>query len=513
MAFCFRVVGYYIEMKEESGPTVRLLSYEDDKPQDGRGMFIPRSVGGSRKSIHRRFDYIGVARMAGRVTLSVFALLALGVLGTTGYGLVAQSDNLALAPTVMIVDPYTQAATALDYGPQVALSKNNFFIETRDAFIDEALTFIEVDMTSRQLRFFKDGVLAQSAEILGVGEAGSWWETPSGLYQIEKKDERVFTNLGQVYLPWRLTFQGNFIIHGWPVYPDKEAVKADFSGGGIRLSDESAQALYENVSIGVPVLVHASVAPRDTFVYEPLVPELDTPNYFIADIENGTILAATDLHNTVPIASLTKLMTAVVAAEKINLDGRIQVTSPYFVTSLIPRLSERSSVSMYSLLQLLLVESSNEAAETIAGEIGRDDFITSMNEKAIQLGMMNTHFADPSGLSSENVSSIGDLYRLSKYIYDNRSFIFEITANKTLSSAHVGGEFDGLINFNEVKDLDNFVGGKVGETTAAGQTSISLHRIKFKDSERTLVVILLGSEARTKDVLTLIDFAENRFGR
>ena len=46
-------------------------------------------------------------------------------------------------------------------------------------------------MTRKQLRFFKDGILVQSAEILGIGEDGSWWETPSGLYKIEQKDEKV----------------------------------------------------------------------------------------------------------------------------------------------------------------------------------------------------------------------------------------------------------------------------------------------------------------------------------
>ena len=153
------------------------------------------------------------------------------------------------------------------------------------------------------------------------------------------------------------------------------------------------------------------------------------------------------------------------------------------------------------------------AAETIAGEIGRDEFIEAMNAKARQLGMTHTIFADPSGLSADNISSIGDLYRLTKYIYENRSFIFEITANKELSSAYVGGDFDGLINFNEVEDMDNFVGGKVGETLAAHQTSISLHTLRFQGDERTLAVILLGSDERAEDIKTLISYVQNRFDR
>ncbi|MCD5381044.1 MAG: L,D-transpeptidase family protein [Candidatus Pacebacteria bacterium] len=502
-------------MSEKQDSSVRLFSYADDQPHEERGALIP----GAQKTSKAKFSFTPASAMSStrkakmRTAISMVGLFALAILGTTGYGLVAQS-NLAAAPVVTIYDPYTQSSTALEYGPQISLANNNFFIETRDAFIDESLTFVEIDMNRHQLRFFKKGVLLQSAEIFGLGEDGSWWETPSGLYEVEKKDEQLFTNIGQVYLPWLITFQGNYLIHGWPTYPDESVVGEGFKAGGVRLSDESAQTFYKNVRIGTPVLVHAAEEKkRDTFVYEPQVPELDTQHYFIADIDNGTILAASDLEAVAPIASLVKLMTAVVAAEEINLDGRIRVTSPTFVTSLIPRLSQRSSVSMYSLLQLLLVESSNEAAETIAGEIGREEFIEAMNAKARQLGMMNTHFADPSGLSSENVSSLGDLYRLTKYINDKRGFIFEITNHAELTSAYVGGEFNGLINFNEIEDMDNFVGGKVGETLAAGQTSISLHDLQFQGEQRTLVIIILGSKGRTADIESLISYVENHFGR
>lgn len=501
-------------MFEKTESTVRLFSFGDDQPRERRGSLIPRR--GDLRGVYvftPNSAIVSNSRIGVRIIIGVFSLLALVVIGTTGYGLVAQS-NVALAPTVTIVDPYTQHATELQYGPQVALSTNTFFIETRDAFVDEGLTFIEIDITKQQLRFFEKGVLVQSAEIFGVGEDGSWWQTPSGLYKVERKDEELFTNIAQVYLPWLLTFQGNYLIHGWPTFPDETPVGADFAGGGVRLSDESAQALYQRVETGMPVLVHAAeAARRDTFVYEPQVPEIDAEHYFIADMDNGTILAASDLTKTAPIASLVKLMTAVVAAEEISLDGRVRVTSPTFVTSLIPRLSERSSVSMYSLLQLLLIESSNEAAETIAGEIGRDEFIEAMNAKARQLGMLQTHFADPSGLSAENVSSVGDLYRLTKYIYDQRRFIFSITAGEEPGSVYVGGEFDGLINFNEIEDMDSFIGGKVGETNAAGQTSISLHRLDFQGEERTLAVILLGSDGRTEDVESLLTYVQNRYGR
>lgn len=493
---------------------LQLFSDADDTPHEERGMLIPRK--GKKKNSD--FTPVAVAHTGrnikwGAIVTSAFALVAVSVFGIAGYGLVSQV-NLMAAPVVTVIDPNSNLATTLDYGPQNALSNNNFFIETRDAFVEEELTFIEIDLTVRQIRFFDSGVLVQSAEVLSTADEGSWWQTPSGLYKVEKKEEVAFSNIEQMYFPWQIRFQSNFMIHGEPTYPDKSPVLEDFSGGGIRISDESAQALFRHVESGMPILVH--VAPErlvDDFVYKAQVLEINTNHYFVADLENGSVLAASDLDSVAPIASVTKLMTALVAAENIDLDGRVRVTSPTFVTSLIPRLSERSSVSMYSLLQLLLVESSNEAAETIAGEYGREEFIELMNTKARQLGMLQTNFADPSGLSSENVSSVGDLYTLTQYIKKNKGFIFEITANAELASAQSGGEFIDLVNFNEVEGLDNFIGGKVGETNAAGQTSVSLHSVEFQGETRTLVVIILGSSQRSEDIKTLISYVQNRYGR
>jgi len=502
-------------MSKWSDAQIKLFSHTEDTPQEARGMLIPRK----HKAKISKFtpavmqDNSGPHMAWGSLFAAAFAFIAIGAIGLGGYGVISQMSQVA-APVVTVVDPYTNVTATLEYGPHSALTNNSFFEETRAGFIDEGVTFVEVDISDRQLRFFERGVLLLSSEIISTGSAGSWWQTPSGLYQVEKKEEESFSNIEQMNFPWQIRFEGNFMIHGQPVYPDGTAADPDYSGGGIRLSDESAQALYRYVSAGTPVLVHVEPEKTvDTFVYQAQVLDIDAPHYFIADLGNGSILASSDLDSTAPIASVTKLMTALVAAEEIDLDGRVRVTSPTFVTSLIPRLSERSSVSMYSLLQLLLVESSNEAAETIAGEIGRDEFIEAMNAKARQLGMLDTNFADPSGLSSENVSSLGDLYTLTRYIEQNKKFIFDITVDEELSTVQSGGEFVDLVNFNHVEGLDNFVGGKVGETNAAGQTSVSLHQVEFQGEDRVLVVILLGSEQRTEDIKTLISYVQNRYGR
>ena len=134
-----------------------------------------------------------------------------------------------------------------------------------------------------------------------------------------------------------------------------------------------------------------------------------------------------------------------------------------------------------------------------------------MNSKAKQLGMLSSTFVDPSGLGPENVSSLGDLFRLSQYIHNKRQFIFDITADGRISTIEGFDEFSNLQNFNQVKNVSNFEGGKVGETMAAGKTSVSIHKIKIQGSDRSVIIILLGSSSRTDDVHTLLDYVTEHF--
>lgn len=495
-------------MFQKPKDTLQLIVHESDIPTMSKGSLIPFKPLSVTPALPPRPNTLLLAARAGVVALFVAML---GLAGTVGYGSMLQSSQAA-SPIVTIVDPVTLSVAPFDYGPQAALSKTPFFVETRDAFIDDEMTFIEIDIETQQLRFFAKGVLAYSAEILAVAETGSWWDVEAGLYKVNDKKEAFFSNLAQTVMPWTITFQENFMIHGVPAYPDGAAVPDTMTAGGIRLATKDAEELFQLVGSNTPVLVHTKVTAPDSFVYKPSVPDITAPHYFVADLDNNAILASSDIDVAVPIASLTKLMTAVVASEELPLDRRVFVTAPNFVTSLIPRLAERSSVSMYSLLQLLLVESSNEAAEVIASEFGRDAFLVAMNAKARQLGMLNTEFTDPSGLSAGNVSTVSDLYRLTQHIAQNRSFILDITKDVSLPSAYVGGDFAGLVNFNEVEDVTGFVGGKVGETRAAGQTSISLHELSIGGTTRTVVVIILNSTGRTKDVQALVSFVEDRFG-
>ncbi len=498
------------------------ISFVDDEPTVTKGRLIPR------KELSFRPVSVALPPRPTRLLIASRTLVLLATLIFCIYGavfvapLAVERGQTLLANAVsglvvgketpvVIEHPYTKAVTSLTYGIEVAFSEPDFFAAARDGFIVAERTFVEADLAAMRLRYFEDGVLVFEFPIVKKGESGTFWETPAGLYEVEKKKQAHFASFGQVYLPYSIAFQGNFYIHGTPYYETGD-VPTSTAQGGIELSAADAKELYDVVTLHTPVLVYERTADRKEFLYEPKVPELATPHYLIADIESSTVLAASDLGEAVPIASLTKLMTAVVAAEYINLDTRVAITEPSFVQSLIPRLGERSSVSFYSLLELLLQESSNEAAEVIAAEVGRAQFIAYMNERAKSLGMSYTTFTDPSGLDNGNVSSVGDLLRLIQYIYQKRHFIVDITAGEKLPDMYVTGEFSGLANFNTVDGTDNFIGGKIGETTAAGQTSVTLHTLNVQGEERVVAIIILGSESRNADVTALLAYAQERFG-
>lgn len=72
--------------------------------------------------------------------------------------------------------------------------------------------------------------------------------------------------------------------------------------------------------------------------------------------------------------------------------------------------------------------------------------------------------------------------------------------------------FAGLTNFNLLETDKTFIGGKIGETEAAGQTSVTIHRLSFGGTTRDVIIVLLGSNARTADVTALLAYLQDRFG-
>ena len=400
---------------------------------------------------------------------------------------------------------------SLQYGSQPALSDPDFFKTVKDGFIAQKASFIEADLTAMTLRVYADGAVVKEVPIKTKGREGSWWETPAGLYKIETKETNHFSSFGHVYQPWSMVFQGNFFIHGWPYEPDGTPVATAYSGGCIRLATPDAKAVYDLVKVGTPVLVFEKKFSQDDFTYQPKSPDVSAKEYLAADLDDNFVFASKDATKQVPIASVTKLVTALVSAEYINLDKQIAITPDMIVPTSKPRLQAGEKVGAYALLYPLLMESSNEAAEALARSVGREQFVALMNQKAAALGMTHTHFTDPSGAGDGNVSTAEDLFQLAKYITNNRSFVWKITAGNVSGSAYEAPAWNDLQNFNLFDGEAGFVGGKVGKTTAADETMVALFDKNVGGESRPIVYIVLGSGDNKADVTALSDYQANHY--
>ena len=398
----------------------------------------------------------------------------------------------------------------LQFGSWPALQNADFFNIVKNSFLKEKASFIEADLSAMRLTLYLDGNVAKEVPILTKGKEGSWWETPAGIYKIEDKLKNHFSNFAGVYLPWSMPFQGNFFIHGWPYYPGGEPVASTYSGGCIRLATADAEELFKLVKVGMPVMVFERDFHSDSLLYKSKV-NLSAKSYLAADLGNNFVFTEKFSDQIMPIASLTKLMTALVAVEYVNIEREIEITDSMIASTTIPRLKAGMRVSLFDLLHILLLESSNEAAEAISHYVGPTRFIELMNQKAKAIGMNSTHFVDPAGSQAGNVSTAQDLFNLAKYLYNNRSFILKITTGRLDTNVYEKPRFSKIKNFNLFGDREDFVGGKVGLSTAAGQTILSVFELEVGRAERQVAVILLDLENPLEEIPLLLGWIKSNY--
>lgn len=386
------------------------------------------------------------------------------------------------------------------------------FFDAKQQFIQEKKSFVEADLTAMKLRLYEEGVGSSEFPILSKGKEGSWWETPTGSYLTLKKEQNHFSSIGEVWMPWSIQFYGNFFIHGWPYYSSGEVVPAGYSGGCIRLSTEDAKVLYQFMTEGMPILVresngvepYGSVAVRE----ESVAPSVSANSFLIANLSTGEPILEKLGGNIVPIASLTKLMTAVVTTELVYLERSILVRNDLLAAAIArfePKVGDRYLA--FDLLYPLLMQSSNQAATILGGFLEKGKIVTAMNEKAVSLGMSDTRFEDASGISKGNISSADDLLKLLQYIYFKRHFLLAISKGESYQT-YSGMRSTTLANFNEFASDSRLVGMKNGETTAAKQTLASVWEFESPSGPVPVAIIVLGSDDRQGDTKALLNWVE-----
>jgi len=220
------------------------------------------------------------------------------------------------------------------------------------------------------------------------------------------------------------------------------------------------------------VIEESSLSANASFIKKPTVikfnpdppQNLNLESALIKDLESNTYYLRLKTHQQWPMASLTKLLTSVIALEKMN-----------------------SSKKINDLIKRMMIYSDNRAAEQLSEAYGRQEFLTAMQEKTKQLGMENTSIFDESGLSFLNQSTVEDLEKLVVYITKKHPQIFQFSRESEI-----------VVNNNKRKNINkfagqtDFLGGKTGYTDEAHGNLITL----FEFNGHPVMIIVLGTADR-----------------
>ena len=204
----------------------------------------------------------------------------------------------------------------------------------------------------------------------------------------------------------------------------------------------------------------------------------------LMDADSGRLLYEKNGEKRMLIASTTKLMTALVALEQGGLQQEITVTGGHMAEGSSMYLRPGEKLTLETLLYGLLLSSGNDAALAVTECMGGAvPFVARMNEKAAELGMENTHFANPNGLDDEaHYSTAEDMAKLAAAAMDD-PVLRRVASTRT---ARIGGRT--LTNHNKLLSrVEGCVGLKTGYTRAAGRTLVSCAE---RDEVRLVAVTL-----------------------
>lgn len=232
---------------------------------------------------------------------------------------------------------------------------------------------------------------------------------------------------------------------------------------------------------------------------------LNSASALVLDTNTGTVLYAKNEHQVRSIASITKLMTAMVVLDSGASMNEILVISDEDVDHLkgtSSRLPVGTRLSRYEMLRLALMSSENRATSALSRHYrgGRQAFIVAMNSKAAALGMRNTRFADATGLTPANVSTAHELARMVRAAHHYGLIReFSTTSNRDIVTARTGtlhyNNSNALLREPASPEWDIWV-SKTGFTNEAKRCLVMMANVE----SRAAVMIFLGAEGRLTPV-------------
>lgn len=249
---------------------------------------------------------------------------------------------------------------------------------------------------------------------------------------------------------------------------------------------------------------------------------IDAESYMIRLVgEEAPLLSRRELKRMAP-ASITKLMTAVVAMEELNSSDL--VTFSQAAKEVDPMQSNArvgESFLRDDALKFAIIGSANDAAYALAEAVGkkhhayeekaiRTVFADFMNKKAAEIGMLNSHFQNPIGLDDpDHFMSAADVARLLEYIFRTHQSIFEISRAVETTVYSIDRQSHTITNTNDLlKEFPAILGSKTGFTDAALGTLAMLYPVK---PNHVALIVIMGSHDRFGNGKKLIRWLENSF--
>ena len=224
------------------------------------------------------------------------------------------------------------------------------------------------------------------------------------------------------------------------------------------------------------------------------------PSVWVYNATRDRVEYAYNSEQVRPIASITKIMTAIVALDHdkdlsrtLKLSGRVGSTLP------------RQTYNRWQLFQAMLVRSDNAAAETLADDYpgGRSAFIAQMNAQAQKWNMKNTRFEDPTGLSANNISSVDDVasmmeasagYWLIQEVTTRKQVAVETQFKKRISTVSLKNT-----NAPLLFEFDNIIVSKTGLTSKAGWCL----GLVVEQRKQQFIIVVLGEPSKQQRIRTI----------
>lgn len=283
-------------------------------------------------------------------------------------------------------------------------------------------------------------------------------------------------------------------------------------------SPVQAQNLFEQYIERMPEVqaeVPRTVAAPSKKRKESLGIKTNATSVFVADVASGKVLFAQNEHEVLPIASLTKLMTAMVFLDqKVDMNAMVEMKAEDFESEskAVFRIGERLTYG--ELLETMLVGSVNASANALArATLGHDAFVAAMNAKAREMRLDSPHYADPSGLDPRNSANAADIAA----IITRASGYPQITSAMSKSEVTVRGHKTGqaytikttnlLLSTFLNKDPYSIVAAKTGSLPEAGYC---MAQITQRGDGSSVVAVELGDDnhfARFQDIKALTNWA------